>query len=386
MNSQDLEPGVSQPQAVPPAVNLARELIATIMQRRQEKFQSNIKPKPRKSIWASQFSECERQMAYEFLHWEEKKLHDWKLEALFEAGREEELAFKAQLSDLGRRSHPQFELVEDGAPLSKDLSEKYGIHGALDTRIKWGGKRIPVEMKLMSQFIFDKIDGIQLDNPEEITMELIERGINSMKRFPWTYKYLKQGQIYQLGTNEEVLIFALTDGRGAWKFVIQQLDYSFAESLLKTAERVKAAVESKTLPERIAFDPDICGRCAFAHLCIPDIKADPRVKLVDNKEMGELLTRREALQEKKSEFDKIDKKIKAFFSDVKEGVFTIGDFVVVRKGTPTTKYDIPDDVKAKYARKEDVFKNKIERFMQPDPAAIYLEPRRVIGFSDDSVD
>ena len=76
-------------------------------------------------------------------------------------------------------------------------------------------------------------------------------------------------------------------------------------------------------------------------------------------------------------------KVKTFFDGVKDGVFTVGNFIITRKGSQTTKYDIPPEVKLKFARKEDVFKNKITRFQQPSPESVYLEPKRIISFDED---
>jgi hypothetical protein len=361
------EPVVKAP-PVSADVALAMNLISTIETTREKKFRSNIKAKPRASIWASQFTDCERQMTYEFLNWQDKKLHTWELEALFEAGREEELSFKAQLSDIGRRASPSFELVEGGASMeanapARELSEKYGIHGYLDTKFKFEGKRILCEMKLMNQHGFDAIrPGVA--------------GVEDLARNLFYRKYLRQGQMYMAAGGDPVLIFALTDGRGRWKFVILERDQKEIDRLLAVATRVNMNVAAKTLPDRIPYDTSMCGRCAFQHVCIPDIKAVPSQKIEGNEMLAEMLERRDQIVDRWREVEKIDKGIKALFEDVKDGVFTSGNFVITRKGSETTRYELPDDIKAKYAVKKPMFKNKIERFAQPDPTSIYLEPKK----------
>lgn len=357
------EPGAPQPPApapVAPAVASAQRLADAINKKREEHLSAGIKSKPRTSIWASQISDCERQMVYEFLNWQDKKLHDWKLEALFAEGRKQEELFKAQLRELG------FELVEDGAPISDDMRRKYGVNGYIDTRIKHEGKRIIVEMKLMNPMMFDRIrPGVQ--------------GVEDFRRSPFYKKYLRQGLLYMLGCNEEVMMFALTNGRGEWKFVIMSMDYDEAESILKKIERVKDAVEKKQLPDRVPYDNELCGRCAFAHVCIPDINADPRVKVVDNQLMADMLARREQLEEKFREYAKIDKKVKLMLEGVRDGILTVGDFIVTRKLVLTTRYEVPDAIKAQYSHKAESFRTEFERFMRPDPEKIYMEPRRLLS-------
>lgn len=357
-------------------VAAAQGLVQEIESRREAKFKANIKAKPRASIWASQFSDCERQMTYEFTNWQDKKLHTWELETLFEAGRESELSFKAQLSDLGRRSMPQFELVESGAAMeanspARELAEKFGIHGYLDTKIKWAGRRFPVEIKMMNEWAFDSIrHGVD--------------GIEDMKRSLFYRKYVRQGLIYLKATDEKVLLFALTNGRGKWKFVILERDEEEIERLLAIASRVKANVASGTLPDRIPYSTGICGKCAFAHICVPDIKSVPSKKIEGNERVAELLERRDQIVEKWREVEKINDEIKETFENVGEGVYTVGNFIITRKGSQVTRYEVPDEIKAKYAVKKPQFKNKVERFAAPDPQSIYIEPRRSISFEEDA--
>lgn len=315
-------------------------------------------------------------MVYEFTHWKDKRLHDAKLEELFEAGREEELAFKAQLSALGRVSDPPFELVDSGSAMEAGsqagmLAEKK-IHGYLDTRIKWEGRRFLFEMKLMRESAFEAIR-TGLD------------GVEDLRRSVFYRKYLKQGYIYMLGANEDVLVFALTNGRGAWKFVILPLDYEAAENLLKTAERVNAAVAANKLPERIPYEQSICGRCAFNHICIPDIKADARLKLIDNPRLSDFLEMRDKLKEKASQYAKVDKAIREFFEDVVEGVYTIGNFIVTRKRGERLQIDPEKKQEAmeKFGVKVPTFRNEYERYSEPDPESIYLEPRRFVSIDEE---
>lgn len=343
------------------SVAKAARLVQEIFKRRSEKLQPRPQQRPT-SLYASRIPDCERQGTYEFSHYKDKAPFTWELQALFQSGNVNEAAYKAQLRDLG------LDLVEDGAPLSEDMRRKYNIGGYLDTRIKWEGSRIPIEMKLTNPNSFSKIDGLGADvlKNGDITQSMIERGIESMKRVVWFRKYLRQLMVYLLGTNEDVGMFAFTDGRGAWKFVIVPLDYQEGERILKIAESIKTHVESNTLPERIPYDQEICGKCPFLTTCIPDILSIPAKKIEGSEVLAGLLEKKESLVPAWREVESIDKKIKAIFEGVKDGVFAVGNFVITRKNQQKTMYEIPDDVKAKYAKKRDEYRNKIERFAKTD--------------------
>ncbi|TPW18834.1 MAG: hypothetical protein FD126_3289, partial [Elusimicrobia bacterium] len=278
----------------PPAVRLSKpqaraaRLVEEIFKRRSLKL--TPRPlSPKNSLYASNIPECARQGVYEFTHWNQKPQHTWELEALFQAGKVNEEAFKVQLRELG------LELVEDGVGLPPEMRSKFNIGGYLDWRIRWEGSRVPFEAKMMSPMIFDKIAGLgpEVLKSGGVSREMIQRGVESMKRFSWTRKYLRQLTVYLIGLKEPVGIFALTNGRGAWKFVILQLDDALADQVLKTARTIKRHVAAGTLPARIDYDNETCGRCPFVNVCIPDIKQDARLKLLENEELGRLLELRD---------------------------------------------------------------------------------------------
>lgn len=343
------------------SVAKAARLVQEIFKRRSEKLQPKPQQRPQ-SLYASRIPDCTRQGVYEFSHFKDKTPFTWELQALFQSGNVNEAAYKSQLRELG------LDLVEDGAPLSDDMRRKYNIGGYLDTRIKWEGSRIPIEMKMAGPNSFNKIDGFGADvlKNGEITQAQIERGIESMKRVVWFRKYLRQLTVYLLGTGEEVGMFAFTDGRGAWKFVIVPLDYAEGERILKIAESIKTHVEANTLPDRITYDQEICGKCPFLITCIPDIMSVPAQKIEGSEKLAELLEKKDALSAQWKEVEAIDKQVKALFDGVKDGIFTVGNFIITRKGNQKTHYEIPDDVKAKYAKKKDEYRNKVERFAKAD--------------------
>lgn len=339
----------------------AARLVQEIFKRRSEALKPRLPQRPN-SLYASRVPDCIRQGVYEFSNFADKSPFTWELMALFESGNVNEAAYKAQLRALG------LDLVEDGAPLSEDMRRKYNLGGYLDTRIKWEGSRVVIEIKMTNQNMFNSLDAIgsEVLKTGEITQDMIERGIASMKRVIWYRKYLRQMTTYLIGTGEEVGVFAFTDGRGAWKFVIVPLDYEEGERILKIAESIKGHVEANTLPDRIPYDQEICGRCPFLATCIPDIASVPALKIEGNEALAELLEARDADLVKWKTVEQINKKISAFFDDVKDGTFTAGNFIITRKSGQRKTYDVPDDVKARYIKITQTFKNDIERFAKPE--------------------
>lgn len=288
------------------AYERAQALAADILAKREEALASEIKPKPRRSIHASQIPECARQGVYEFTHWDQKKLWGPDVQALMNAGKVQEEAYKKELRALG------YQLVEDSSSIGQDMFDRYGIHGYLDTKIEWAGTRIPIEMKAVRENIYDRIESV-----------------DDMRQYAYMRKYIRQGLVYLLGTNQEAMLFAFTNSRGGWKFIPLALDLAEAEGVLKMAEQIKKHVEAKTLPERIHYNHEICGKCAFQHVCLPDIQNDPTVKFMDNPEVVKDLDRLDEISPAASEYDKLWKKVKEIFDGVQTAV--VGNWVVTGK-------------------------------------------------------
>ena len=76
------------------------------------------------------------------------------------------------------------------------------------------------------------------------------------------------------------------------------------------------ALKGGTLPDRIEYRDEICGRGSFAQICLPDIIRQESEVITDN-EFIERLDRREALSSARSEYERIDKTVKA---DIKKRV------------------------------------------------------------------
>jgi hypothetical protein len=361
----EITPGAATPPAVP--LREVELLAQEIMAAREKNLADKIgRAEKRDRVWFGDIHDCDRHNYYSMAEGDQRTRWNPWVQAKLDAGREWEQITKRELMQLGYEPMLAGEVVEIKDKLGKVLAR-----GRTDLSLaRMGDERkrnlIPVEMKQMQVHVWESINEWR-----------------DLLRNPWTRKYVRQLMLYMVGKGVEEGMFFLGDFQGHWKLLPVVLDYAFAEDALQKVERATAAASRGEAPERITYDHMLCGSCQFAHVCIPDVRAVPAKRIENNKLLEEMMERREQLSEKAKEFKKLDEAIKKFFDGIKDGVFTVGNFIVTRKPQNRTKYDIPDDVKAKYASPNVIYINKAERFKQPDPETIFLEPKRLIGIDED---
>jgi CRISPR/Cas system-associated exonuclease Cas4 (RecB family) len=292
----------------------AQLLITDIEAAREKALAAKLKPREALSIYASGIGECDRQLVYNVTNWKDKKMWDVHAQARMNKGNDEERLMLRELEDLG------FSVVEQQAPLAEDMRRNFGVGGRIDGKLVYNGRRIPFEVKSVNPRLFDNINTV-----------------DDLQQYVWMRKYPRQLTLYMLGHNEEVGILALSNLLGQWKFLVLTLDYAKAEDLLVRLESVNGHIKGGTLPERIDYDEDVCGSCAFAHICLPDIKNTPQVKWDDNPVLLKKLERRRELEPAKKEFEAIDKEVKATF-DGAGPTTMVGDFIVTRKEVAKKEY------------------------------------------------
>ena len=187
------------------------------------------------------------------------------------------------------------------------------ITGSIDGILVWEGRRIPFDVKSMKDILFDEI------NSAEDLM---------FSKKHWHRKYPAQLQMYLLLTGEEVGCFIMKNkSTGEIKPIWMQLDYDYAEQLLKRAERVYQAL-GKEEPGQRVNDFDVCSDCDFKAICLPDIKAGPGVTLIDDVELSGLLDRRFQLEPTAKEFKEIDDTVKEQAKAHGKGDLVCGDWMI----------------------------------------------------------
>lgn len=328
------------------------DMIGQITAARERQLASKIKSWPKANTYASSIPACARQGVYEILAWDQKKLHDTNLQARFEEGNRQEDWVLAELTKLG--SQLDFRVVETQVPLSKDMTDRYRLSGKIDAKIQFDGRRVPVEVKSMNPMFYDKVN---------LVSDLITD--------PFLSRYYRQMQAYMLGHNESECILILTDCLGHWKFIVIDLDLAYAEEhVLKKLETINKYVDlnrGKTdnweLPERIPYDDDLCAKCSFAHICLPDVLNKARVKFSSDAELDHFLTQHEQLAPAKKAYEEVHERLKEVFDSNRDPILATDNWVVTGKESarpvplsPKDDWDPEDrkkfeELKKKYTRK-----------------------------------
>ena len=205
---------------------------------------SEMKVYPVRSNYASAIGyPCIRNLVYRRLDWDKLPPKSVELEMIFRGGKviERHIA-KPYLEAAG------FEIVEMG--MRADWPEKQ-IGGELDFVIRRKDLPcdVPVETKGLAHHVWKKINSIE---------DFLQ------SRQVYHRSYPGQLAIYMLNRNRPLGLFLLIskttfEPKGIWV----DLDYTYAEELIKKAEKINAHVAAKTYPDRIEFDHDICGKCDF---------------------------------------------------------------------------------------------------------------------------
>ena len=313
------------------SIEITNKLIDEIIARRKKYLMSQIKRTPVNNFRASDIGDCDRQMVYGVLNWRDKTLHDEGLQAIFEAGNREEQAVKQRLGyQLG------LEFIEQQTPFEiKHRSGDIICLGHIDGKILYNDYAIPVEIKSMNENIFNSI-----------------RSIDDFNKKPIHRKYLRQMQLYLYGNNMESGIFILSNFRQE-KLIPVVLDYGECENILSRIEKNWQYVQNKNYPEKIDYSESVCGRCGFAHICLPDVE-NKGAQFIDNIELEEKLNRREELKELKSEYEIIDEEIKETFKNISEA-FIGKNWRIIGNERKTNRINtklLPDDLKKKYSEEQ----------------------------------
>jgi len=314
-------------------------LIDKIIEQRNNYLKSKIQRYPARTFRASDINECDRRMVYSVLNWQEKALHDEGLQAIFDAGNKEEENVKRRLSDSG------FEVIQSQTPFEiKNRDGEVICTGHIDGKILFEGSAICFEAKSMNQNIFNGI-----------------KSLEDFNKKPHLKKYLSQIQLYLFGNNEEAGFFILSDFRTE-KYLPVVLDYGECERILQKLERCWGYVKRKEYPEKIEYNNQLCDKCPFTHICLPDV-ANKGANIINNEELEITLDRREELKLFVSEFEEIDETIKSTFKGVPES-YVGSKYQIIsscRRGVRVDTKSLPDTIRSQYSIPTETWTVKINK-------------------------
>lgn len=233
---------------------------------------------PRNPVASSINLDCEREMYNRIVNWRAMPDFDPDTQERMDNG---DVASKAAANDLRAMGYSVVETEGPMQPFRRAKDGKVIYTGRLDFKIDHGGRKIPVEVKDVGQYIF----------------EAVER-FADLERWFWTRKYQCQILVYCLQNNEpEGLLLLVCQGRKKWLPVVLEEHLELAEAALQAGENVVASVEAGA-PPAFTKDPTACRRCwAFGTVCQPPIIEQGAVVFDETGELHELFLIEEETKE-----------------------------------------------------------------------------------------
>lgn len=280
---------------------------------------------------------CLRYLYYLRTRWEEKEPPSPELMLRFDMGRAIEQVVLDDLKEAG------FEVVEQQRAFEW---RDYQITGHIDGKLLVNGTAYPLEIKGFSSNVFQRVNSLK-----------------DMLASPYAYmrKYPAQMMLYLLLDNKERGVMLIKDKNGCgYKEIWVDLDYEYAESLLKKAEAVNKAVEAGEPPERMEYEDSVCSYCDFQHICLPEVKREPlpMPNRAEMQELDEMLSRWWELKALAKEFSELDSALKRKLEGKR---LAFGNWYIDGKWVETKRYEIPPEVKARYAVQAKYWRRKIVR-------------------------
>jgi len=286
-----------------------------IVQRVIEAKAKKIKMWPVRSNRASEMGHpCDRYLVYLRTRGMERPLHDIGLQFIFDEGNLHEDAVLQTLHEAG------IQIIEQQRSFEW---KKYQITGSIDAKMLDDGKAIPIEIKSFSDWNWKATNTIE---------DMFKSKALYMKKYP------AQLTLYLIMDEKEEGMFLLKNKtNGMLKQIQMKLDFDYAESLIKKAERINTHIQAETLPGQISYEDNICGVCPFGHICLPDV--DHTATLIDDPEFEVMLDRRGDLKEAVSEYNELDKMIREKAKEKSEII--CGKWQIKGKFVEKKAYSIP---------------------------------------------
>lgn len=259
---------------------------------------SRIKASPCYSNRASSLgAACTRQLVYARTNWANATLPDVDAKRVYELGERVERDVIRMLIDAG------YTVIEQQRPLD-DFADVQ-ITGHVDGVIIEDGKAIPFDVKSMAPHIWDSI---AFAGPDVYEWNAVAP---AFERRPWLKKYRAQIQLYALCKNAEYgVLICFNKSTGEIAQVNCPLDIDYCDTLLERAKVINKCVADGTLPERIPWDVDECGKCSFLHLCLPDRVGKDPIAFIDDTRIAQACLNRLRLQQWRDEWEEADKLVK----------------------------------------------------------------------------
>jgi hypothetical protein len=282
------------------------------------------------SNWASELDHpCLRFLVYSRVNWKDRKLPSTETEYIFEEGKDGEKKLRSMIEAEG------YEIVMDQQYFDWT---KYQISGRTDGFLEFEipdhnfKGRAPLEIKTVAPYLFKLMTSIE--------------EIKESKSY-WMRKAISQLNIYMLMAGYEYGFLAIKTYRLRPRILPMLVDYELGEKCIKKCEEVNHYVAKGILPDRMNYDPAICGLCDFDHKCAP-VKITKYPDEIDEEVVKELL-----FFKKWNGIGTTWKKTAEALRKRLKGVNAIVEGVEISSNDyETTVYDYPEEHKQIYGRPE----------------------------------
>ncbi len=277
---------------------------------------------------------CLKFLVYSRTHWETQPLPPLGLQYIFDEGN----AHEDIVLDLLRKSG--LKLIEQQRAYEfREFKITAHIDAKLMVSIDIIVPAIPFEIKSSEPYSWSK-----MDTPEDM--------INSKKI--WWRKYPAQVQMYIAmsygitGDKPGNIKCNVPDGMGIMitknklNGRLKQINFTnndeFLNDILHKCTIINKHVDEGTLPDPIEPDEDVCGRCSFKSICIPDVTFGDALSMEYNEYLHGLLKERNALDPARKRYNEIDKEVKQSIKGW--GNHLLGSFHITGKYIDKKAFDV----------------------------------------------
>lgn len=295
---------------------MSNALVADLARRRQEYWAEQhrkdrakraARVTPRNPIASHVNLDCAREVYLSITNWQDRPDPEPEGAERMADGKLSAAAARRYLEDLG------YEVTDVETPIEpfRDKDGRVVFTGQIDFCVVFDGRRIPVEAKETSVFVFDAVDRFE-----------------DLDRFWWTRRYKGQILVYLLQRNAPEGIILLTcQGKLKPIPVVLEEHLEDAEAALRLGETVQEAVKAGT-PPPFAKDPTTCRTCwAFGRICQPPI-SEQGASLIQSVEFEQLLKDRADAEAAHRRYEVLDKKVKETIRAMAVDRAICGDFAI----------------------------------------------------------
>ena len=315
-----------------------------IIQKLDEKIEERVKARRKEKHKYNRASsigwvdDCKLHLVLKRLCPEEEALPEEDQQRRLDEGLRQEKIIAEELQDAG------FHLEK----CQRIINDELQIEGEVEYRLVHNGNKFPLDFKTCSSWMFRQISRLQ-SNDELLGSPHI-----------WVRHYSPQMQIYDFLYEEDVGLLLFKDKDVNRKHVIDvPYDQVYTEHLIDEIHEVNWYVKKGDLLKPVYTDA--CKYCGFFAHCFPDSDfVKKKIAIVTDEEMELKLQRWYEIEKIGKEFKKLDEEIKGYY---RGETLIIGDFLIKSTQFTATAYDIPDDVKKKYARPDERFRMTIKNII-----------------------